>query len=603
MENNIELVLKAQQGDKQALGQLAEWGRVCLHPYVSRLTLDEELTRDIVQESLTAMVRQIKSVKDPAHLGGWLRAVAFNLIRSHYRGNWARRSRPLPANVEDYPEEDHCGPVAKVVRRELEQSIMRAMHSLRPQYRAVLAMRCYDQLHYDEISSQLGCSNFAARALFCRAKKAMAKALAKNGLGKGALVMALTVFGKLTAPTEAAAAGLSINASLLQAGFLASLAALSRTALLGLGLCCAAGVGTAGLLVSVNQDDTIRYVQGQDAQQIRQTESWFSFPLNARGVVHTQTKTRFQDNGPACVVLQNDHGNYVRQGNTVTIHNARAWNDDLAILRLPTDKPSFTRFLDRMEGRTSSLRYVPLSKQGLVVRVENQVNQDMKQQILPLDLSQEEFLQYGWPAHVDLVDQRDAMHKRGWTYFSVHGKLHDQEVAGRGRIPFVSSQSEAHSAWLRLTVGSACTLWDNGRRAGMIHHNNTGIRHFRGGSFLQGLSRPWLGIHSVDSIRRDAALYEHTSETTANVKQQTVSVSVQSGQQRLDYLIDMHQDLVREIRFFQGQDEVGELAFDYRQSVEENDTRFLAPKGKTRRPTRVHGTEDLWLFTIMEKRN
>ncbi len=87
------------------------------------------------------------------------------------------------------------------------------------------------------------------------------------------------------------------------------------------------------------------------------------------------------------------------------------------------------------------------------------------------------------------------------------------------------------------------------------------------------------------------------------MKQQTVSVSVQSGTRRLDYLIDMHQDLVREIRFFQGQDKVGELVFDYHQSAEENDTRFLAPEGKTRRPSRVHGTEDLWLFTVMEKLN
>ena len=45
----IELVEKAQLGDKESLNRLAEAARLRLRQYVQRLTLDQDLTEDIVQ--------------------------------------------------------------------------------------------------------------------------------------------------------------------------------------------------------------------------------------------------------------------------------------------------------------------------------------------------------------------------------------------------------------------------------------------------------------------------------------------------------------------------------------------------------------------------
>ena len=52
-----ELVEKARQGDKESLEQVAAWGRERLRECVFRLTLDDALTEDIVQESLLDMVK------------------------------------------------------------------------------------------------------------------------------------------------------------------------------------------------------------------------------------------------------------------------------------------------------------------------------------------------------------------------------------------------------------------------------------------------------------------------------------------------------------------------------------------------------------------
>jgi len=66
MDNNadyIELVEKAQLGDKDSLNRLAEAARPRLHKYVQRLTLQEDLTEDIVQETLTEMFKVFEKLK------------------------------------------------------------------------------------------------------------------------------------------------------------------------------------------------------------------------------------------------------------------------------------------------------------------------------------------------------------------------------------------------------------------------------------------------------------------------------------------------------------------------------------------------------------
>ena len=56
------------------------------------------------------------------------------------------------------------------------------MSSLKPRYREILVMRCYEEMDYSEIANELGCTEFGARVLFFRAKRALAKALSKRGL-------------------------------------------------------------------------------------------------------------------------------------------------------------------------------------------------------------------------------------------------------------------------------------------------------------------------------------------------------------------------------------------------------------------------------------
>ena len=55
--SEIELVERAQQGDKPSLNRLAEMARERLRVYVYRLTQKDDLTQEIVQESLLEMCK------------------------------------------------------------------------------------------------------------------------------------------------------------------------------------------------------------------------------------------------------------------------------------------------------------------------------------------------------------------------------------------------------------------------------------------------------------------------------------------------------------------------------------------------------------------
>ena len=68
-----------------------------------------------------------------------------------------------------------------LVSEELKRIVVSAMGELKPKYRQILTMRCYEEMEYSEIAELMGCSEFSARVLFFRAKNKLHKVLKKKG--------------------------------------------------------------------------------------------------------------------------------------------------------------------------------------------------------------------------------------------------------------------------------------------------------------------------------------------------------------------------------------------------------------------------------------
>jgi RNA polymerase sigma-70 factor (ECF subfamily) len=608
-----DLVERARRGDEDCMNRLAERARERLRMYVRRLTLDDDVTQDILQESMLEMFRFLDKLERADRFWPWLFRIATrNFHDQHEREQ--RRRRLSPHEGEDRntrKREERQEGLENLVSQELRQVVSAAMLRLKPQYRTVLTLRCFEEMPYSEISEVVGCSEFGARMRFLRAKKALARQLSRGGFGKKSLLVALVIYGKMTATSEAAAANVSVTSATMKAGLAASLTAMatSKTALVGL---AAGGLFAAGSIVATpaanNAEpglrrpeaagffDTTRHVEVDRNGQ----ECWYYYPPRAGGAVMIWLKSSAEARHSYCQWLQNDQANYYRTEDTIYINNYRIWNDDLFVRRLPTDGPQMREFLSSVEGRTEQMDYVPGNRDGLLVIVRRDKSGTRSQITQRYDVSDEEYFRYNRPGGAKIIDNRDVMHKRGWTYFRVAGRINEQDIWGVGRISFVHAGSGLYYPWLRLRVGEALRIEDSGSEACVYEQSGRRLARYEGGSFFKGLGRPWMGLHAIDTVRRDAARERIWFETEMLPGGDRGRVTLTSGQTRLVYTINMEKDIVERVSFSTGGIERGELTFSYLEQIEQEGTldEFVPPTQRTSgRRNRLPG---LWLMGLAE---
>jgi len=609
--DQIELIRRAQCGDRLCLEKLAEQARRRLHTFVYRLTQQEELTQEIVQESLFEMYKVLGKLKSADRFWPWLHGIATNKLRHHYRTERTQRNLAVSSAERNGSTKERHDGLERLVGEELKQIVWSAMQKLRTQHKAVLVMRCYDDMAYADIAEAMGCSEFGTRMLFLRAKRALQRELSKNGFGKGSFLAALVLFGKMTAPSEAAAAHVSVTAAATKVGLLAGIAGLAttKTAIISL---TAAGALTVGTVVTTstpwghgegpeqatsNSQAVAPFDQSNNAEE----EFWYYFPDGPAGSMMLRARSGAPGDKSSWQVLQNARANYLYRDSTVYINNHRMWTGDLSVLKVPTDSPQMTEFLCQVEGRSKTPEHVAASGKGLlVVAARDKAGDDSRPWVIRhRNMLEEDFFQGDWPAAARTVDNRDEMHRRGWTYFRVAGRINGQDVWGAGRIPFVDSVRESYSPWLKLQVGSL-TIADSYTDAFVSRSASDQLGTFKGGSFFKGLLRPWAGLHTIDTVRRDAAGQHIKFETKYTPASEFVLVELDCGSVRLVYKISLETDVIDEITFSTDQGNKGNLKFSYLQSVDGVGGEFVRPVRPRSDKTSHHESPGLlWLVQLL----
>jgi RNA polymerase sigma-70 factor (ECF subfamily) len=609
----IELVERARQGDKQSLEALARIARERLRVYVYRLTQQDDLAQEIVQESLLEMCKVLGKLQRTDRFWSWLYGIATNKLHRHYRTEKALQHAAASEERRQGTMKDREGGFENLVSQELRQIVSAAMQKLRTRHKAVLVMRCYDGMSYAEIADSMGCSEFSTRMLFMRAKQALQKELGRNGFGKGSLLAALVVFGKITAPSEAAAAQLTVPAAALNVGLVAGAigVATTKSAIVSV---AAAGVLTAGAVVATsgigagrspadgNERATAAAVISPfDASQTARQAYWFYFPGEPDGPVMLRATAGPDAADPDRRVLQNAQGNYVYEGRTVQINNARMWLDDLSVFTLPTDSSDLRAFLSRRPGQAPAVKPVVARGRGLLVVIERTDDGSAEPWAeTHRNVLTEDYFQTDWRSDATVVDNRDAMHQRGWTYFRVRGKLADRTVTGVGRVPFVFASARAHNPWLKLRVGDNLTILDSDTSACTIDARGTLLSRYERGSFFKGLGRPWMGLHTMDIVRRDAALRKAPFETARMDDGRRVQVTTLDGRTRLVYTIDLETDVVEKIAFSVGDAPVGVLEFEYLQDLPATGGEFTTPSTRNYQGPLSGSDGSLWLARLAD---
>ena len=604
------LVERAQRGDREVLNRLAGAVKVRLYEYTVRMTLDEQLAEDIVQESLLTMVQDIKILRDTRQFWPWLMKIATNKVRNHHRRNGRRTallskcSSRSPGGAQDA--------VADAVSREIRQIVLSAMHRLPLEHRLILNMRCYEEMSFTEIAEVLDCRKFKARALFAKAKRALGRNLATSGLGRASLLGALVIYGKITARSEASGLATSVATASLKAGVLPTVAAVTTTR--------AALVAVATVGVSVAATSLVVDKPGHDgffanrpprASFVMEAQDhhqhWYYYPPESRDAVLIQIREAAEDRQPAWRWFQNAEGNYSCSDDTIYRVNAHYYSPNLATMRLPTDDAALTAFLDRVAASDAAplpvgppaMEHVRPTQKGLLVVAGTNDEGPFTHVRTGYDITDEQAFQNPWQQDVKITDCRDALHKEGRAYLKISGQIRGRAVTGTGRIPFVLAERRTAFPWLRLEVENSVILEDNSNAAVVCDNTGRIRRQFAGGTFLEGLSRPWEGLHTIDTIRRDAAGRRLWFETRNVVEGRQADVVVTHRDVKLVYTIDLDQDVVREITLYERESEIGQLQLEYVKALETGLDTINEAGSDHRRLSRQRRSDTLWLLNLV----
>jgi RNA polymerase sigma-70 factor (ECF subfamily) len=607
------LVKLAQQGRKESVDLLAQKAQGRLRAYVFRVTLDYELTEDLSQEALLQMVKSLDGLNKAESFWPWMYRIAQSKIQQHYK---TKQKTALASDSVFYQDFISCRSnyhkdegLQQLINKDLSKKVMAAMKQIKQQYRAVLSLRCFEDLSYADIAVAMQCSEVRARVLFYRAKQALQKQLSHQGLSKSLLLMSLGLFGRLTAPAEGGASVVTVTASTTQVGLTAAALA-TASSRLGIATLAAAAIVLAGVggmslrteaplsepAISSRADVRSMHFTTQlmdNSPEARGSlskgayEQWFYFPDGVNGPMFMRMQRWDpQQQNKLCAWLENDQANYYFDSgyNLVRVNNSRVCWSSLKVRRLPTDTEEFSEFLSDVESDNKGLgSYVRDPNTGLLMSfVDYRFNNapDFKTEYLYNTAGPEQF-RYDWPANIPVVDDRDSMHKRGWTYFSINGIVGEQEIIGRGRVPFVYNAIKEHPAWLSLKIGDDLEISDCSRGAYLRRSNGKLIDAYPAGTFFKGLARPWMGTHTADIVRRDAAEQRipFKSEWAENETDAIIVISHKEQQNGTDliYTIDMENDVIKSITFDVNGQARGSLMFSYMQNIDQIANQLIEP--------------------------
>ncbi|HEV8629300.1 MAG TPA: RNA polymerase sigma factor [Thermoanaerobaculia bacterium] len=141
------LVLRAQSGDRAALGEVFQGVQDALHRYLRRLTGDASLADDVLQEVFVKVYRKLAWLDDPALFRPWVYRIAsreaFKALKAERRWRAQIRDEETLVMVASPEEPPPATDVAKLLDR------------LSPASRGVLILHYLDEMPLLDVAAIL----------------------------------------------------------------------------------------------------------------------------------------------------------------------------------------------------------------------------------------------------------------------------------------------------------------------------------------------------------------------------------------------------------------------------------------------------------------
>lgn len=169
---------RARRGERAAQAAVLEAQAAPVYALAGRMLAGRrELVEDAAQEALLRVLRGLPRFdpRGPARLSTWVLTIATRVCLDQLR----RRGRePLPLDaLAAEPAASGASPERASAGRDLARRVEAAAASLPDDQRAVLVLRAYHDLDYDEIAAALGIEEGTVKSRLSRARAALRDAL------------------------------------------------------------------------------------------------------------------------------------------------------------------------------------------------------------------------------------------------------------------------------------------------------------------------------------------------------------------------------------------------------------------------------------------
>ena len=167
-----DLIQRARRGANDAFGELVTRYQTGVFNVCYRMLHERGEAEDLTQETFMRAYDRLHTFDLEREFGPWIRRVAANLCLNHLEAQ--KVTAPLD---EERDADENTRPEKQVEVKERSAQVRTALASLPPHYRAVVELRHYQELSYDEIAAELNIPLSDVKSHLFRARKILAEQL------------------------------------------------------------------------------------------------------------------------------------------------------------------------------------------------------------------------------------------------------------------------------------------------------------------------------------------------------------------------------------------------------------------------------------------
>ncbi|HUC43815.1 MAG TPA: sigma-70 family RNA polymerase sigma factor [Candidatus Sulfotelmatobacter sp.] len=170
------LVAAARGGDEPAFGELVRRYQGPIYNAVLRMVRDAEDARDLSQTVFLKAFRELGSFNPRYKFYSWIYRIAINESLNHLKRSG--RQEPLTGDLRSGAE----GAIEALVERERDRQVQDEIMRLRPDHRAVLVLRHFLDLSYEDIAEVIGVPEKTVKSRLFSARQELKDRLVQKGV-------------------------------------------------------------------------------------------------------------------------------------------------------------------------------------------------------------------------------------------------------------------------------------------------------------------------------------------------------------------------------------------------------------------------------------